>query len=129
MGTLHSNDQHSTNSSASQHQLLISKKQINKLTNLGFVRASAVSQVVKKITTISTICEIMNSSDLGKSMFTEVHKLLIIYLTMPMTSATTERTFSSLRRLKTYLRSTMTQKRLNNVLLAHVHKDRTDQLN
>ena len=34
----------------------------------------------------------MNSTDLGKSMFTEVHKLLTIYLTVPMTSATVSRT-------------------------------------
>ena len=43
-------------------------------------------------------------------MFTEVHHLLSLYLTVPMTSATAERTFSTLRRLKSYLRSTMTQK-------------------
>ena len=29
----------------------------------------------------------------------------------------------------TYLRSTMTEKRLNNCLLLHVHKDLTDSLN
>ena len=71
----------------------------------------------------------MNSSDLGKSMFTEVHKLLSIYLTVPMTSATAERMFSSLPRLKNYLRSTMTQKRLNNVVLMHTRKECTDRVN
>ena len=40
----------------------------------------------------------------------EVHRLLHIYLTIPLTSATAERTFSALRQLKSYLRSTMTQK-------------------
>ena len=94
-----------------------------------FIQASKPTQGIRNITKITTICEIMNSSDLGKSMFTEVHKLLTIYLTVPMTSATAERTFSSLRRLKNYLRSTMTQKRLNSVLLLHVHQDRTDKLN
>ena len=39
------------------------------------------------------------------------------------------RTFSALKRLLTYLRSTMTEKRLNNCLLLHVHKELTDQLN
>ena len=93
-------------------------KLVNQLSMLqDFVRVSTACQDVRKITKVSTICEVMNSSDLGKSMFTEVHKLLTIYLTVPMTSATAERTFSSLRRLKNYLRSTMTQKRLNNVML------------
>lgn len=94
-----------------------------------FIQACKATQGIRNITKITTICEIMNSSDLGKSMFTEVHKLLTIYLTVPMTSATAERTFPSLRRLKNYLRSTMTQKRLNSVLLLHVHQDRTDKLN
>ena len=33
-----------------------------------------------------------------------------------------------LRRLKNYLRSTMTQQRLNHVMLLHTHKDRTDDI-
>ena len=45
-----------------------------------------------------------------------------------MTSATTERTFSTLRRLKNYLRSTMSQKRLNHVVVLHTHKERIDEL-
>ena len=71
----------------------------------------------------------MNTSSFGKSMFSEVNTLLRVYLTVPMTSATAERSFSSLRRLKTYLRSTMSQKRLNHILLLHTHKVFTDELN
>jgi len=43
-------------------------------------------------------------------------------------SATAERSFSSLRRLKTYLRSTMGQERLNHVLILNVHQDKTDSI-
>ena len=39
-----------------------------------------------------------------------------------------ERTFSGLRRLKTYLRSTMTQKQLNHLLILHTHQQHTDNL-
>ena len=46
----------------------------------------------------------------------------------PATNASSERSFSALRRLKTYLRFTMTQKTLNNLLILHVHKDRTDEI-
>ena len=47
---------------------------------------------------------------------------------MPVTTATAERSFSTLRRLKTYLRSTMSQPRLNHIVLLHSHKERTDAL-
>ena len=72
---------------------------------------------IKEVTTMSTICDLMNTSSFGKSMFSEVHRLLLLYLTVPMTSATAERTFSALRRLKNYLRANMTQKRLNHVIM------------
>ena len=47
---------------------------------------------------------------------------------MPATNAVSERSFSSLRSVKTYLRSTMTQERLNNCMILTVHKEETDQL-
>ena len=55
-------------------------------------------------------------------------KLVKIFMIIPITTATAERSFSSLRRLKTYLRSTMTQCRLNNILLLHCHKEMTDAI-
>ena len=47
---------------------------------------------------------------------------------MPATNATSGRTFSSLRRVKTYLHSTMTQLRANHVLILSAHSDKTDVL-
>ena len=43
---------------------------------------------------------------------------------------TSERSFSTLRRVKTYLRNTctMTQQRLHNLMVLHVYKDMTDGL-
>ena len=61
-------------------------------------------------------------------MFDEVARLLPIFLTIPVTTATAERTFSVLRRLKAFLRSSMSQPRLNHVTILHIHKERTDQL-
>ena len=61
-------------------------------------------------------------------LFSEVEKLIRIYLTIPMSNATAERSFSALKRLKTYLRATMGQKRLNHLTFLHVHKDLTDNL-
>lgn len=50
-------------------------------------------------------------------------------LVMPATNAASERSFSALTRIKTYLRATMSQTRLNSLMLLHVHKEITDQLN
>ncbi|KAK0156638.1 hypothetical protein N1851_000072 [Merluccius polli] len=43
-------------------------------------------------------------------------------------SAEAERSFSALRRLKTWLQSTMVQIRLNNVAVCHIHKDLLDEV-
>ena len=83
---------------------------------------------IKKVTSIRTICDAMNSQSVYKSMLPEVYKLLRLYLTIPITTATSERTFSAVRHVLTYKRATMTQKRLNNCLLTYVHKDLTDTL-
>ena len=62
------------------------------------------------------------------ALMSAVCKLLSLVLVMPATNAVSERSFSCLRRLKSYLRSTMSQSRLNNVMVLHVHKNLTDKL-
>ena len=47
---------------------------------------------------------------------------------MPATNASSERSFSAMRRVKSYLRSTMTQERLNHLMMLHIHKDITDSI-
>ena len=76
---------------------------------------------IKKVTNLRTIAEGMNQSEIYKKMLGEIDKVLKIYFTFPVTTATAERSFSSLRRLKTFVRSTMTQMRLNNLFLLYVH--------
>ena len=62
------------------------------------------------------------------SLLSQVRRLLQLILVMPATNATSERSFSALRRLKNYLRTTMAQERLNHLMVMHVHKERTDKL-
>ena len=59
---------------------------------------------------------------IAESMLSELDKLLKMYFTFPVTTATAECSFSSLRRIKTSLRSTMTDCRLNGLF------SRTDEL-
>ena len=47
---------------------------------------------------------------------------------MPATNAISERSFSALITVKTYLRTTMTHRRLNHLMLLHVHKDKADNI-
>ena len=61
-------------------------------------------------------------------MVPDVVKLCKIYLVNPATTATAERSFSLLRRLKNYLRTTMTQQRLNHCLILNLYQDRVDSL-
>ncbi|CAF1473156.1 unnamed protein product [Rotaria sordida] len=83
---------------------------------------------IKRITKISTVCEILNICEIGKQMFREFDKLIRLYLTIPVTTATSERAFSVLNRVKSTLRSTMTQSRLNHLLLAHIYKEKLDEI-
>ena len=64
---------------------------------------------VKKVTSIGTIVELFNTCSYSKTMLREVSRLLRIFLTVPMASASAERRFSALRRLKNYLPTTMSQ--------------------
>ena len=82
-----------------------------------------------KVTSLRTLAQIFLALPLSRDMLSEVNQLLRLYFTIPVTTATAERSFSALRRVKTYLRSTMSQCRLNNVLLLHCHKDMTDNIN
>ena len=47
-----------------------------------------------KVTSVNTVCEIFNICKFPKTMFCEVHRLLRIYLTIPLTSATAEDIFN-----------------------------------
>lgn len=58
----------------------------------------------------------------------EVVKLLTFILVMPATNAMSELSASALQRVKTYLRITMHQDRLNHLMVLHVHKDKTDNI-
>ncbi len=63
------------------------------------------------------------------TVYSQVVTLATLMLVMPATNAASERSFSALTRIKTYLRATMSQTRLNSLMVLHVHKEMTDKLN
>ena len=63
-----------------------------------------------------------------RRLFPHVEQLLRLLLLLPVSSASSERSFSGLRRLKSWLRTTMTQQRLNHIAVPHTHLEELDAL-
>lgn len=58
-----------------------------------------------------------------EAIYPTIHRLLRILVTLPVSIASSERSFSALRRLKTWLRSTMAEDRLVGLALLHAHRE------
>ena len=61
--------------------------------------------------------------EVNPKVFPNIHTTLKIRATLRITTCEAERSISVIRRLKTYLRSTMTQARFNRLALLHVHQE------
>lgn len=59
----------------------------------------------------------------NSQLYPNIYVCLAILVTMPVATATAERSFSVMRRVKTYLRSTMKTERLSSLALMHAYKD------
>ena len=55
--------------------------------------------------------------------FSEIYMMLEITVTTPLTSAESERCFSALKRILTFLRNTMTNERLNALAMLSIHRN------
>ena len=86
----------------------------NELTNPSF------KDVLEKFTCLSSA---------EQSHFSEVVNVLRLILTMSATNAVSECSASALCLIKTYLRTSISQLRMNNVMVLHVHKQSLDQMN
>ena len=61
-------------------------------------------------------------SSAARNQFPQVFTLMKILLVCPVSAATCERSFSALRRVKTWLRNTLNQERLNHNLVCLIHR-------
>ena len=75
---------------------------------------------------ISDITEVLHALGPARRLYSQLSELVRLLLVISVSSSTAERSFSCLRRLKTYLRSTMAQERLNHLLILNMHQDKTD---
>ena len=74
------------------------------------------------------VSELQNMLPEVRGEYPDVCNLTKLLLVSPASSAEAERTFSALRRLKTWLRTTMTETRLNSVTVCHINRHRLDKL-
>uniref|UniRef100_A0A3P8SAP0 HAT C-terminal dimerisation domain-containing protein n=1 Tax=Amphiprion percula TaxID=161767 RepID=A0A3P8SAP0_AMPPE len=68
----------------------------------------------------TTLMEFTQFLDPYQDVFYEMFRLCKIVVVLPVSSASCERSFSSLRLIKTYLRSTMTEKRLSSLAVLKI---------
>jgi len=63
-----------------------------------------------------------------KEAFPNLYKLLQIAVTIPISSATCERSFSSMRRIKNWLRTSMLQQRFSDLSILNIERDLSNKI-
>ena len=84
---------------------------------------------LQKITLVSTVCDMLNAEEGCTRFFQEYVKIINLYLTIPVKTASAARIFSTLNRLKTCLRETVGLARLNYMLITYIYTEKPDQIN
>ena len=98
-------------------------------TQLQVFSQTAASKFDKRANIADVIEFFKDLSPAQQEYLSELCILLKLLLVMPASNAASERSFSALRRVKSYLRATVAQSRLNHLMVLHVHKERTADLN
>jgi len=86
-------------------------------------------QRAEQINTLSSLLDLTCFLDMYKHAFQEVDRLLNIALVLPVTSAACERSFSALKLIKSFLRSTMRDSRLSNLAILSIKSARSQSIN
>ena len=87
------------------------------------------AEKIKEVTNMSTVAYLLNEEPSSKICLPTLNMLIKIYYTIPLSPASAERSFSTMRRLKTWLRSTSGGNHLNNIMFANLHKQLLDEVN
>ena len=78
---------------------------------------------------LSYLKTIQCQTEVSSNLLREVINLAKLILLAPASNACSERSFSAMKRLKTCLRTSMSNERLTNLLLLHIHKKEVSDLN
>ena len=83
----------------------------------------------KEVTDVHMVVKNFQKMSAGmRAHFLELVILIKLLLIAPATNAVSESSCSTLRRIKTYLRTTMTQDRMNNTIILNTYKEELDKL-
>lgn len=74
-----------------------------------------------KTNPLLSLCDVLQF--LNIELFPNLHRIVKILATLPVTTANNERAFSTMRRIKTHLRASMSDQRLNSLALISTEKD------
>ena len=75
----------------------------------------------RNCSSIHALFEVINDTNLSDT-YSECVTLMKVVITIPLTSAEAERSFSTLKRIKTFLRNTMCESRLNALAMLSIEK-------
>lgn len=81
-----------------------------------------------KLKTIRDLSDFFLENDLC-SVYSDIMTACIIFLTLPVTVASAERSFSKLKLIKNYLRNSTSQERLSHIAVLNIEKKKTQELN
>ena len=88
------------------------------------------ANISSKVTNIFDVRDyLLSMTSAERKLLNEVMIMMKLICVMPATNSSSERSFSAMRRVKSYLRSTMKQERLNHLMALHIHKDVLDSIN
>lgn len=68
-----------------------------------------------------TLSDVLQKLD--QNVFANLYKLMQVALTLPISSASCERSFSVMWRIKTWIRSSMNQDRFTDMSILHIERD------
>lgn len=90
---------------------------------------SCLKSNITKLTTVKELANLLIVENFALSAsFPDVCTVLILFLTIPVTVATAERSFSKLKLIKNYLRSVMNQGRLNALSILSIEHEEANNL-
>ncbi|XP_051160476.1 uncharacterized protein LOC127281036 [Leptopilina boulardi] len=81
-----------------------------------------------QVKNLREVVDFLKQNEWSRGLILEFVRFVKLLMTIPGSSCSNERSFSTLRRLKTYLRSMMRQDRLNNIALIHIYSEMADKL-
>lgn len=86
-----------------------------------FVQEANRWRITQEHSNVSSLSDAVNICD--EALYPNISTIFQLILTLPVGSCSCERTFSTLRRLKTWCRSTMSEERLNGIALPFIHQN------